>query len=84
MIYHVENLAFADPSRVSIKIVTGIYFFYHSWTCRVQEDPNAYVKVYLHPDHTKQTKRKTKVVKKSCNPTFMEMLEYRMPIEYVR
>jgi phosphatidylinositol-4-phosphate 3-kinase len=42
------------------------------------------VKVYLHPDPSKQTKRKTKVVKKSCNPTFMEMLEYRIPLQYAR
>jgi phosphatidylinositol-4-phosphate 3-kinase len=49
-----------------------------------QEEPNAYVKVYLHPDPSKQTKRKTKVVKKSCNPIFMEMLEYRIPIKYAR
>lgn len=49
-----------------------------------REEPNAYVKVYLHPDPSKQTKRKTKVVKKSCNPTFMEMLEYRIPIQYAR
>merc|ERR1712111_229705 len=44
-----------------------------------KEEPNAYVKVYLHPDPTKITKRKTKVVKKDCNPSFMEMLEYRFP-----
>ncbi len=42
------------------------------------------MKVYLHPDPSKQTKRKTKVVKKSCNPIFMEMLEYRIPIKYAR
>ena len=49
-----------------------------------QEEPNAYVKVYLHPDPTKITKRKTKVVKKNCNPSFMEMLEYRIPLDVVK
>jgi len=49
-----------------------------------KEEPNAYVKVYLHPDPTKITKRKTKVVKKNCNPSFMEMLEYRIPLDVVK
>ena len=49
----------------------------------LQEEPNSYVKVYLHPDPTKQTKRKTKVVRKNCNPSFMEMLEYRIPRDMV-
>ncbi|XP_023349683.1 phosphatidylinositol 4-phosphate 3-kinase C2 domain-containing subunit alpha isoform X2 [Eurytemora carolleeae] len=49
-----------------------------------REEPNSYVKVYLHPDPTKQTKRKTKVVRRSCNPSFMEMLEYRIPLDRVR
>ena len=40
---------------------------------QAREEPNAYVKVYLKPDPTKQTKRKTKVVKKNCNPSFMEV-----------
>jgi len=49
-----------------------------------REEPNSYVKVYLHPDPNKLTKRKTKVVRRSCNPTFMEMLEYRTPLDIVR
>ena len=49
----------------------------------MQEGPNSYVKVYLHPDPTKQTKRKTKVVRKNFNPSFMEMLEYRIPRDMV-
>ena len=35
-------------------------------------EPSPYVKLYLLPDPLKKTKRKTKVVKKSCHPTFME------------
>lgn len=38
------------------------------------QEPNTYVKVYLKPDPTKVTKRKTKVVKKNCHPSFMEMV----------
>lgn len=38
------------------------------------QEPNTYVKVYLKPDPTKKTKRKTKVVKKNCHPSFMEMV----------
>ncbi|XP_034937046.1 phosphatidylinositol 4-phosphate 3-kinase C2 domain-containing subunit beta isoform X1 [Chelonus insularis] len=48
------------------------------------QEPNTYVKVYLKPDPTKATKRKTKVVKKNCHPSFMEMLEYRMPLEVIK
>ncbi|XP_016845918.1 phosphatidylinositol 4-phosphate 3-kinase C2 domain-containing subunit beta isoform X2 [Nasonia vitripennis] len=48
------------------------------------QEPNTYVKVYLKPDQTKATKRKTKVVKKNCHPSFMEMLEYRMPLEVIK
>lgn len=38
------------------------------------QEPSTYVKVYLLPDHQKATKRKTKVVKKNCYPSFMEMV----------
>uniref|UniRef100_A0A8D8S4J0 Phosphatidylinositol 4-phosphate 3-kinase C2 domain-containing subunit alpha n=1 Tax=Cacopsylla melanoneura TaxID=428564 RepID=A0A8D8S4J0_9HEMI len=48
------------------------------------QEPSSYVKVYLLPDTTKSTKRKTKVVKKSCNPSFMEMLVYRLPYEIIQ
>jgi hypothetical protein len=36
------------------------------------------------PDPTKVTKRKTRVIHKNCHPSFMEMLEYRMPLDAVR
>ncbi|XP_076625671.1 phosphatidylinositol-4-phosphate 3-kinase catalytic subunit Pi3K68D isoform X4 [Colletes latitarsis] len=48
------------------------------------QEPNTYVKVYLKPDPTKKTKRKTKVVKKNCHPSFMEMLEYRMSLDVIK
>lgn len=38
------------------------------------QEPSTYVKVYLLPDPTKTTKRKTKVVKRNCFPSFMEMV----------
>lgn len=38
------------------------------------QEPSPYVKVYLRPDQNKETKRKTKVVRKNCHPTFMEMV----------
>uniref|UniRef100_A0A182QRR1 Phosphatidylinositol-4-phosphate 3-kinase n=1 Tax=Anopheles farauti TaxID=69004 RepID=A0A182QRR1_9DIPT len=48
------------------------------------QPPNTYVKVYLKPDSSKATKRKTKVVRKNCNPTFMETLEYRLPLDFIQ
>ncbi|XP_019536339.3 phosphatidylinositol 4-phosphate 3-kinase C2 domain-containing subunit beta [Aedes albopictus] len=47
-------------------------------------EPNTYVKVYLRPDQSKATKRKTKVVRKNCNPSFMETLEYRLPLDFIQ
>ena len=38
------------------------------------QEPSPYVKVYLLPDPSKLTKRKTKVVRRNCHPTFMEMV----------
>lgn len=39
------------------------------------QEPSTYVKVYLLPDPAKATKRKTKVIKRSCHPSFMEMVK---------
>merc|ERR1719204_887220 len=68
-----------DALKVMIHHIENLGF-----TDQSREEPNAYVKVYLKPDPSKQTKRKTKVVRKNCNPSFMEMLEYRVPLHTVK
>jgi phosphatidylinositol-4-phosphate 3-kinase len=40
-----------------------------------KDEPNSYVKVYMRPDPHKATKRKTRVVRKNCHPSFMEMVK---------
>lgn len=42
-------------------------------------EPSPYAKLYLLPDAFKKTKRKTRVCKKTCHPSFMEQV--RMKIE---
>ncbi|UYV78900.1 PIK3C2A [Cordylochernes scorpioides] len=42
--------------------------------------PDPYVKLYLLPDPSKTTKKKTKVMTKTNHPTFMEMLVYDIPL----
>lgn len=38
--------------------------------------PDPYVKIYILPERTKETKRRTQVVKDNCNPVFDESFEY--------
>lgn len=67
------------------QIMMSIRFFVHSSVCsfpvlsQVSEDgtdPNPYVKTYLLPDPHKTTKRKTKISRKTRNPTFNEMVSF--------
>ncbi|XP_067936157.1 phosphatidylinositol 4-phosphate 3-kinase C2 domain-containing subunit alpha-like [Watersipora subatra] len=46
--------------------------------------PNPYVKMYLLPDPTKTSKRKTKVSRSTFHPVYNEMFEYRLPMREVR
>ncbi|ODM93836.1 Phosphatidylinositol 4-phosphate 3-kinase C2 domain-containing subunit alpha [Orchesella cincta] len=52
--------------------------------CPNGQPPSPYVKTYLIPDISRITKRKTRVVRRSQFPTFMEMIEYRLPLEIIR
>lgn len=42
--------------------------------CPNGQPPSAYVKSYLQPDTSRLTKRKTRVIKRTQHPTFMEMV----------
>lgn len=43
------------------------------------ELPDPYVKLYLLPDRSKDSKRKTDVIKDNCNPQYDERFEYALP-----
>lgn len=46
--------------------------------------PNCYAKTYLLPDPTKRSKQKTRVIRQSCHPTFMELIVYKWPLEHLK
>lgn len=64
--------------------LTGVESSSASVAGTMAELPSPYAKTYLLPDMHKITKRKTRVIKKNANPTFMEMLVYRLPLQNVQ
>lgn len=48
------------------------------------QEPSTYVKTYLKPDPSKATKRKTKVVRRNCNPSFMETVSAKRGFRKLR
>lgn len=79
----------AGSLKLSVQYVGGVLavLILHAQSLAVTPQglpPNPYVKVYLMPDPTKETKRKTRVLKRNSHPSFMEMLEYRLPIDVIR
>lgn len=72
---------------ISVKILIFSFFcdsiqIYHARSLPPStsgQEPNTYVKAYLKPDPTKSTKRKTKVVRKTCFPSFMETVSLENP-----
>lgn len=46
-------------------------------------DPDPYVKLYLLPDPQKTSKRKTKAARRTCNPTYNEMVQTVLPVRYM-
>lgn len=73
MIQHGRDLTGVESSSTSSSVAGTM-----------AELPSPYVKTYLLPDMHKITKRKTRVIKKNTNPTFMEMLVYRLPLQNVQ
>lgn len=60
-----------------------VYYFLLNFTCHRNiplkdptEKPDPYVKLYLLPGRTKETKRKTIIVKESCDPVYEATFEY--------
>ncbi|CAG0893611.1 unnamed protein product [Cyprideis torosa] len=85
---------FPVPGRIQGHVRFGFVYsrgsfrvtIHHAKNLRTSQDaePNAYAKVYLLSDPRKATKRKTRIVKKNSHPTFMEPIEYRLPLSYVQ
>lgn len=46
--------------------------------------PNSYVKLFLLPGRSKKTKRKTHVIKSTCDPIFNEKFEFDISLDYLK
>lgn len=70
-IYSIDSIFYTNFANYNI----AYFQIYHARSLPPTtsgQEPNTYVKAYLKPDPTKSTKRKTKVVRKNCFPSFME------------
>jgi len=73
-----------DPSRIHGQIKLSLEYqrgallvlVLHAvdLACPNGQPPSPYVKTYLRPDTSRLTKRKTRVVRRSKHPSFMEMV----------
>lgn len=72
---------------VSYKNLSLIIMIMHAKNLNCPEGstgPNCYAKTYLLPDPDKQTKKKTRVVRQSRHPSFMELIVYKRPLESLK
>jgi len=53
-------------------VTVAIIFFRNLIPCDKDSLADPYVRMYVLPDHSSETKRKTKLVKNSLNPVFNE------------
>lgn len=78
------------PSRIKLSIsykggnLSIMVMHAENLYCERKGTPDAYVKTYLHKDVEKVTKKKTRVVSRNSHPSFMELLVYEHPLEFVR
>lgn len=54
--------------------VTKQFYIFQKQPLQDGTDPDPYVKLYLLPDPQKTSKRKTKAARRTCNPTYNEMV----------
>ena len=68
------------PGNLTVKIVKARDLL----ACDLNGLSDPYVKAYLLPDLTKATKHKTKTIKKSLNPEWNEVFEFKLTNEMVK
>lgn len=77
MVMHIRDLVNTHTLLQLFPVFSGTLTPPTTHTLQVSEDgadPNPYVKTYLLPDPHKTSKRKTKISRKTRNPTFNEMV----------